>query len=78
MPTGCGTWPAYWLCGDNWPNNGEIDIIEGVNTQNFNQMTLHSKANCNMNGVPTSSFSGKWSSGSDGKPTLDCDVNAPH
>ena len=45
---GCGTWPAYWLCGDNWPNNGEIDIIEGVNTQNFNQMTLHSKANCNM------------------------------
>ena len=31
MPTGCGTWPAYWLCGENWPYKGEIDIIEGVN-----------------------------------------------
>ena len=26
MPTGCGTWPAFWLTGDNWPNNGEIDV----------------------------------------------------
>lgn len=25
----CGTWPAFWLFGDDWPNNGEIDIIEG-------------------------------------------------
>jgi len=32
MPTGCGTWPAYWMCGDHWPHNGEIDILEGVNT----------------------------------------------
>ena len=20
MPTGCGTWPAFWLVGPNWPN----------------------------------------------------------
>lgn len=26
MPIGCGTWPAYWMFGDNWPNNGEIDV----------------------------------------------------
>lgn len=26
MPTGCGTWPAYWLVGPDWPNNGEIDV----------------------------------------------------
>jgi hypothetical protein len=25
MPTGCGTWPAYWLLGaDPWPTFGEI------------------------------------------------------
>ncbi|KPI43777.1 uncharacterized protein AB675_6115 [Cyphellophora attinorum] len=33
MPVGCGTWPAFWLYGPNWPTNGEVDIIEGVNTQ---------------------------------------------
>ena len=25
----CGTWPAMWLLGPNWPWGGEIDIIEG-------------------------------------------------
>jgi hypothetical protein len=24
MPAGCGTWPAFWMDGPNWPNNGEI------------------------------------------------------
>lgn len=24
MPTGCGVWPAYWLVGPSWPQNGEI------------------------------------------------------
>jgi beta-glucanase (GH16 family) len=31
MPYGCGTWPSIWMLGPNWPSNGEIDIIEGVN-----------------------------------------------
>jgi beta-glucanase (GH16 family) len=26
MPTGCGTWPAFWMVGPNWPNSGEIDV----------------------------------------------------
>jgi len=48
MPTGCGTWPAFWTCGPGWPNGGEIDIIEGVNTQANNAMTLHTSNGCTM------------------------------
>jgi len=48
MPEGCGTWPAWWLVGPNWPNGGEIDIIEGVNTNTNDQSTLHTSAGCNM------------------------------
>jgi hypothetical protein len=49
MPGGvCGTWPAFWMVGPNWPNYGEIDIIEGVNSQNSNSMTLHTDAGCSI------------------------------
>lgn len=37
----CGVWPAMWMVGPNWPSSGEIDIIEGVNTQTTNSITLH-------------------------------------
>ncbi|KIM32527.1 glycoside hydrolase family 16 protein [Serendipita vermifera MAFF 305830] len=46
MPTGCGTWPALWSVGDNWPHGGEIDIIEGVNNRSPNLVSLHSSENC--------------------------------
>jgi beta-glucanase (GH16 family) len=26
MPYGCGTWPAFWLLGPDWPGNGEIGM----------------------------------------------------
>ncbi|KAK0466920.1 endo-beta-glucanase [Desarmillaria tabescens] len=48
MPQGCGTWPAVWTVGPNWPNGGEIDIIEGVNNQVYNQATLHTSSGCTM------------------------------
>ncbi|KAM3077458.1 hypothetical protein ACMFMG_006801 [Clarireedia jacksonii] len=48
MPEGCGTWPALWSFGPNWPSSGEIDVIEGVNAQTANQMTLHTSAGCTM------------------------------
>jgi len=49
MPQGCGTWPALWETNEsNWPNGGEIDIIEGVNDQGTNQVTLHTSPGCTM------------------------------
>eukprot|EP00727_Mastigamoeba_balamuthi_P000464 m51a1_g10414 putative endo- -beta-glucanase (463) ;mRNA; f:73597-75244 len=77
MPTGCGTWPAYWMCGPNWPNGGEIDIIENVNTATTNMVTLHTKQGCDQAGQPTSAFTGSWSTGSQGNPADNCWINAP-
>ncbi|KAJ7835088.1 hypothetical protein B0H14DRAFT_3461573 [Mycena olivaceomarginata] len=31
IPAVCGTWPAIWLTGTNWPHDGEIDVVEAVN-----------------------------------------------
>ncbi|THH30175.1 hypothetical protein EUX98_g4019 [Antrodiella citrinella] len=56
MPTGCGTWPAFWSNGPNWPAGGEIDIVEGVNDYTNNQATIHTNAGCNLSG--TSGFTG--------------------
>ncbi|KAF1353710.1 concanavalin A-like lectin/glucanase domain-containing protein [Delphinella strobiligena] len=49
MPGGiCGTWPAFWMVGPDWPSGGEIDIIEGVNLQTANAMTLHTSDGCSI------------------------------
>ncbi|WVR05808.1 hypothetical protein IAU60_002833 [Kwoniella sp. DSM 27419] len=49
MPTGCGVWPAFWSNSvDNWPNGGEIDILEGVNDFTDNQVSLHTRVGCSL------------------------------
>ena len=68
MPGGqCATWPSIWLTGPDWPNGGEIDIIEGVNDQTTNSATLHTSANCS---VDANGFSGNLT-------TPNCDIKAP-
>ncbi|KAJ8586640.1 glycoside hydrolase family 16 protein [Rhizopogon salebrosus TDB-379] len=55
MPQGCGTWPAVcmynllWLeVGANWPYEGEVDIVEGVNDKSPNACSLHTGSDCQM------------------------------
>ncbi|KAF8761579.1 glycoside hydrolase family 16 protein [Rhizoctonia solani] len=49
MPHGCGTWPAWWTTDvPNWPHNGEIDIVEGVNGYVRNQASLHTAVGCTI------------------------------
>lgn len=50
-PYGCGTWPALWLVDPaHWPEHGEIDVVEAVNTAiTGNQVTLHTARGCTMN-----------------------------
>ncbi|GAA5996540.1 glycoside hydrolase family 16 protein [Rhodotorula paludigena] len=45
-PVGCSAWPAYWFYGANWPSQGEIDLLEGVNDRDFNMYTLHTTDTC--------------------------------
>lgn len=48
MPVGCGVWPALWTLGPNWPAGGEIDIIEGVNSDQTDTITLHTSSGCSV------------------------------
>ena len=68
MPQGCGTWPAWWFVGPNWPSGGEIDVIEGVNNQTSVQTTLHTTPGCSMD-KDSSPMTGTWI-------TRNCNVDA--
>ena len=47
FPSGVGTWPAFWMMGENggWPKCGEIDIVEHVGkSPSFVSFALHTQA----------------------------------
>lgn len=77
MPTGCGTWPAFWLNSGkgHWPQYGEIDIIEGVHETTHTQTTLHTSTGCQQAEVPTTNFTGEWARHA-GQPATNCYVHA--
>lgn len=91
MPAGCGTWPAFWLTDEaNWPVNGEIDIVEGVNFQSEAKTALHTTKGCSMYDIPLGTMTGTWDTAQGipdaktGKPDMtlryaqDCFVYNPH
>jgi beta-glucanase (GH16 family) len=47
IPRGRGSWPAIWMLGSNknynWPDDGEIDIMEHVG---FDQGKIHASVHC--------------------------------
>ena len=47
LPYGCSVWPGVWTSAFKWPDQGEIDIVEGINKMTSNQMALHTLAGCN-------------------------------
>ncbi|KAG7090802.1 hypothetical protein E1B28_009886 [Marasmius oreades] len=69
MPSGCGTWPAFWTNGPSWPFDGEFDILEGVHDYTNNQATLHTGPGCTLS--PTTGFDGTIVT------TTNCEVNGP-
>ncbi|KAF4342217.1 mixed-linked glucanase precursor MLG1 [Fusarium beomiforme] len=63
----CGTWPAFWAYGANWPNNGEVDILEGANLAYTNIMSAHTAEGCMLDPADSNLFSGD-------RRSLDCAV----
>merc|ERR1740138_216877 len=77
MPTGCGTWYAFWMFGEDpshpWPQWGEFDVVEGYNEGNPNVTTsLHTTYGCDQSSVQNV----QWKKGISGLAT-NCDVGAP-
>ncbi|KAL1601747.1 hypothetical protein SLS60_006662 [Paraconiothyrium brasiliense] len=78
----CGTWPAYWLLGqqtvgtDDWPKGGEIDLLEGVNLDSAAAVTLHTSDGCAVDNGTSSIQSRAETAFMGSMSTSNCDVAA--
>ncbi len=68
VPEGNSVWPSFWLSDvSTWPCEGEIDILEYVNSygpdSSTNHSTLHTDRKCNQYGVPGISRDGVCGAG---------------
>lgn len=60
LPYGQGLWPALWMLGDNfrtvgWPSCGELDIMELIGGDDYNDRTVHGTAHwADANGAQAS------------------------
>jgi hypothetical protein len=53
----CNDWPAFWTDGQSWPQDGEIDIAEGLGTLTSN---YHSNAGASNSNTVPGSWCGSW------------------
>ncbi|TRM56237.1 glycoside hydrolase family 16 protein [Schizophyllum amplum] len=75
IPCMCGTWPALWFTGSNWPMDGEIDVIEGVHLYKQNTMSVHTGSGCNWPNYIINSLSKLTAT----KPDVySCDANSDY
>jgi beta-glucanase (GH16 family) len=44
LTDGAGLWPAWWLLGNgNWPETGEVDIMENIGEKDWANAAVHGK-----------------------------------
>lgn len=81
-PTGCGSWPAFWMFGEDkdnvWPEWGEFDIMEWIHDEESVSTTLHTKANCTQKKlIPRKHMKAVWNKGKwQSVEAYDCYVHA--
>lgn len=66
-PSECGVWPAFWAFGSDWPEGGELDIIEGANLAYTNIMSGHTADGCFLSPSDAGRFTGE-------RRNLDCAI----
>src|SRR5207245_570338 len=61
---GAGTtvdnWPAFWTDGQNWPQNGETDIAEGLGTLTSNYWSGTGSGTPNNSGTIPGNWAASW------------------